>query len=124
MVIIILFSNTLFSQSSFKEEIGYVLVMEIVFSLMSYLVTHSQIYGNIITGFFDLVMGLAGLENASLKELHIQSILHYSICAGFISKSIFNFCLTKRYNKKIQFWSNFIGYNVLVFSGYYVDTLN
>ena len=73
LILIFLSSNSVFSQSSVKEEMEYVLAMEMVFGGMSYLATQDKFYGPVITECFALFMGLAGLENASLKELGIQS---------------------------------------------------
>tara|TARA_B100000315_G_C14595953_1_gene599325 strand:+ start:8235 stop:8624 length:390 start_codon:yes stop_codon:yes gene_type:complete len=124
LILVFLFSAQTFAQSTVLEEMGYVLAMEIVFGGMSYLATQEQWYGPAITGGFDLFMGLAGLENAGIKESGTQSVGHYLISAGFVAKSIYNFKFSKKHSKKFRFWANFIGYNVLVFSGYYLDTLN
>ncbi|MBL7011115.1 MAG: hypothetical protein ISR82_07820 [Candidatus Marinimicrobia bacterium] len=117
-------SSDTVSQINVLEEMGYVFAMETVFTGMSYLSSREQWYGPAITGGFDLFMGLAGLENASIKELESQKIGHYIISSGFIAKSMYNFHYGKKHNKKTRFWTNFIGYNLLVFAGYYLDTLN
>jgi len=117
-------SNDKNSQTSIWEEIGYILAMETVFTGMSYLASRKNGCGPAITGGFDLFMGLAGMKNASKQELGIQKTGHYLISAGFIAKSLYNFRFSKNHNKNNRFWINFIGFNVLVFFGYFLDTLN
>ena len=111
------------SQSSVLEELGYVLAMETVFTGMSFLGSRQNGWGPAITGGFDLFLGVAGLENASLKESGAQKTGHYLISAGFAAKALYNFHFGKGHSKKAQWWTNIIGYNVLVFAGYFLDTL-
>ncbi len=112
------------SQSSIWEEMGYVLAMETVFTGMSYLASRKNAYGPAISGGFDFLIGLAGIHNASIKESRIQATGHYLISAGFIAKGLYNFRLSKNHSSKTRFLTNFIGFNVLVFTGYFLDTLN
>ncbi len=112
------------SQTSLWEEMGYILAMETVFTGMSYLASRKNRYGPAIAGGFDLFMGLAGLPNASKQESGIQKTGHYLISAGFVAKSLFNFQFGKNHSKNARFLTNFIGFNVLVFTGYFLDTLN
>ena len=112
------------SQTSLWVEMGYVLAMETVFTGMSYLASRKKGCGPAIAGGFDLFMGMAGLQNASKQKSGIQTIGHYSISAGFIVKSLYNFQFGKNHSTNTRFWTNFIGFNVLVFIGYYLDTLN
>lgn len=112
------------AQISILEELGYILAMETVFTVMSFFASREQWYGHAITAGFDLFMGFAGLENASYKESTIQSNGHYMISAGFFAKSLYNLWFGKKHDKKVRFWTNFVGYNVLVFTGYFLDTLN
>ena len=112
------------SQSSLWEEIGYVLAMQTVFTGMSYLGSRKDTYGPAIAGSFDLFMGLAGLQNASKQKSGIQTTGHYLISAGFIAKSLYNFRFGNNHSKNTRFMINFIGFNVLVFTGYFLDTLN
>ena len=106
------------SQSSVLEELGYILAMETVFVGMSYLASRKQVYGPIATAGFDLFMGFAGLNNASYQEVG-----HYLISAGFFAKSLYNFKLSKDQSQKTRFLINFTAYNILVFTGYFLDSL-
>ena len=110
-------------QTSVLEEAGYVLAMESVFTGMSYLASQNNRWGPAIAGGFDLFIGVAGLQNASLQKTGVQKTGHYLITAGFIVKSLYNLRFGKRHSAKTKFWANFIGFNVLVFTGYYLDTL-
>lgn len=111
------------SQSSIWQEMGYVLAMETVFIGMGFLGSRQNGWGPAVTGGFDLVMGVAGLGNASLKESGVQKTGHYLVSAGFAAKSLYNFHFGKEHSEKVRFWTNVIGYNVLVFAGYFLDTL-
>ena len=110
-------------QSSVLEELGYILAMETVFVGMSYLASRKQVYGPIATAGFDLFMGFAGLNNASYKEAGIHEVGHYLISAGFFAKSLYNFKLSKDQSQKTRFLINFTAYNILVFTGYFLDSL-
>lgn len=111
------------SQTSIWTEVGYVLAMESVFTGMSLLGSRQDKWGPTITGAADLLFAVAGLENASLKAPGVQKIGHYWISAGFAAKALYNFRLGRDHSTNAQFWTNFIGYNVLVFAGYFLDTL-
>ena len=111
------------SQSSVLEELGYILAMETVFVGMSYLASRKQVYGPIATAGFDLFMGFAGLNNASYQEAGIHEVGHYLISAGFFAKSLYNFKLSKDQSQKTRFLINFTAYNILVFTGYFLDSL-
>lgn len=111
------------SKTSFWVELGYVMAMETVFTGMSYLASREKSYGRTIAGGFDLFMGFAGISNASHQKLQIQKTGHYLIAAGFIAKSLYNFHFGKKHKTNTKFYTNFISFNVLVFTGYYLDTL-
>ena len=111
------------SQPSVLEELGYILAMETVFVGMSYLASRKQVYGPIATAGFDLFMGFAGLNNASYQEAGIHEVGHYLISAGFFAKSLYNFKLSKDQSQKTRFLINFTAYNILVFTGYFLDSL-
>ena len=110
-------------QSSVLEELGYILAMETVFVGMSYLASRKQVYGPIATAGFDLFMGFAGLNNAFYQEARIHEVGHYLISAGFFAKSLYNFKLSKDQSQKTRFLINFTAYNILVFTGYFLDSL-
>ena len=110
-------------QSSVLEELGYILAMETVFVGMSYLASRKQVHGPIATAGFDLFMGFAGLNNASYQEAGIHEVGHYLISAGFFAKSLYNFKLSKDQSQKTRFLINFTAYNILVFTGYFLDSL-
>ena len=111
------------SQPSVLEELGYILAMETVFVGMSYLASRKQVYGPIATAGFDLFIGFAGLNNASYQEAGIHEVGHYLISAGFFAKSLYNFKLSKDQSQKTRFLINFTAYNILVFTGYFLDSL-
>ena len=111
------------SQTSVWTETGYVLAMETVFTGMSLLGSRQNGWGPAITGGVDLFFAVAGLENGSRKESGVQKTGHYLISAGFAAKALYNFRLGRDHSSNAQFWTNFVGYNVLVFAGYFLDTL-
>lgn len=111
------------SQTSVWTEMGYVLAMETVFTGMSLLGSRQNGWGPAITGGADLLIAGAGLENASGKDPGVQKTGHYLISVGFAAKSLYNFRLGRDHSSNAQFWTNLIGYNVLVFVGYFLDTL-
>ena len=112
------------AQTSFIVEVGYVAAMETVFLGMSYLASRDAGSGPVIAGGFDLAMAIAGALNQPGDDLAIQRVGHYLISAGFLAKSIYNFRLGKDHSQGVRFWVNFIGFNTLVFTGYYLDTLD
>ncbi|MGI9627881.1 MAG: hypothetical protein ACR2QM_13675 [Longimicrobiales bacterium] len=111
------------SRTSVWTEMGYVLAMETVFTGMSLLGSRQDDWGPVITGGGDLLIAVAGLENASRRESGVQRSGHYLISAGFAAKSLYNLRLGRDHSNNTQFWTNFVGYNVLVFIGYFLDTL-
>lgn len=90
---------------------------------MSYLASKEKPYGRRITGGFDSFMGVAGLLNSTQPHSGLQSTGYYLITAGFFAKALYNFHFSKNHTAKDRFWTNFVGFNVLVFTGYYLDTL-
>ncbi len=123
LMLVILSKTYSNAQPSALEEAGYILAMETVFTGMSYLANQKKYYGHFLTGGFDAYMGFAGIKNAFHKESGIVRIGYFVLSAGFFAKSLYNFHFSKDNSGKTQFWTNFIGYNVLVFSGYFLDTL-
>lgn len=111
------------SQTSIWEEMGYILAMETVFTGSSYLASRKNGYAPAIAGGFDVFIGLAGLKNASKQKSGIKKTGHYLISAGFIAKSLYTFRFGKNHSSNARFLTNFIGFNVLVFTGYFLDTL-
>ena len=109
--------------SSVWAEVGYVLAMETVFTGMSFLGSRPNRWGPAVTGAFDLFMAGAGVNGASHKEPGIQKTGHYAISAGFAAKSLYNLYWGRDHSSSAQFWTNLVGYNVLVFFGYFLDTL-
>ncbi len=111
------------SGSSTLEEIGYILAMETVFTGMSYLASREEGSGPAIAGGFDVLIGLAGIPNATIQDSNAKKAGYFLISAGFIAKSLYNFHYGENHDTKTRFLTNFIGFNVLVFTGYYLDTL-
>jgi len=112
------------SHTSIWTEMGYVLAMESFFTGMSYLASRKNNYGPTITGSFDLFMGFAGIHGVSNAKSITKKSGLLLISAGFIAKSLYNFRLGKNHETKTRFLTNFIGFNILVFTGYYLDALN
>lgn len=110
-------------KTSLTTELGYILAMETCFTGMSYLASRGNPYMRAIAGGFDLFMGTAGLANAGHQKTEGKKIGYYLLTAGFLAKSLYNFRLGKNHTSKTRFLVNFVGYNVLVFSGYYLDSL-
>ena len=105
------------------HELGYILAMETTFTGLSYLASRGPAYGPAVTGGFDIFMGLAGLNNSLYKKTKAQKLGFYLLSAGFIAKALYNFRFGRNHSSNVQFWTNFISYNVLVFSGYFLDSL-
>lgn len=111
------------SQTSILVELGYISAMEAVFIGMSYLGSRRNRWGPAIAGGFDLFMGGAGLVAAPHRTSEIATIGHYLISVGFLGKSLYNFWIGQDHSTGTRFWTNFVGFNVLVFTGYFLDTL-
>ncbi|KAA3615752.1 MAG: hypothetical protein D8M58_16295 [Calditrichaeota bacterium] len=110
-------------ETSIWVELGYITAMETVFTGMSYLASRDNDYGPAIAGGFDLFMGGAGIGNIAANESKLLKTGYILISAGFLTKSLYNFKLGKDHSQKKRFWTNFVGFNVLVFTGYFLDTL-
>jgi len=123
IVLSLLTGSILYAQSSTLEELGYISAMELTFAGMSYIATQDQWHGEKIAGGFDVFMAVGGLKNASHQEPGIHTIGYYLLSAGFFAKAYFNIQMTEQRNSKEVFWINFIAYNALVFSGYFLDSL-
>ncbi|MBT4991386.1 MAG: hypothetical protein HOM94_06655, partial [Candidatus Marinimicrobia bacterium] len=119
----LLTGSILYAQSSTLEELGYISAMELTFAGMSYIATQDQWHGEKIAGGFDVIMAVGGLKNAAYQEPGIHTIGYYLLSAGFFAKAYFNIQMTEQRNSKEVFWINFIAYNALVFSGYFLDSL-
>lgn len=105
------------------QELGYILAMETVFTGLSYLARKDNGWGPAVTIGFDAAMAVAGFVAAPHRGSDIQTMGHYVIAAGFAAKSLYHFRFAKNHSKKVRFWASLAAYNVLVFSGYYLDTL-
>lgn len=107
------------------QEAGYILAMQTVFIGTSILSSKKKLYGHVLVSGFDLFMSLAGIKNASNKQLDIQRNGYYLLGLGFLSKSIYNTGLINlNHSSKTKFWINYISFNILVYSGYYLDSLD
>ncbi len=99
--------------------------MQTVFIGTSILSSKKKLYGHVLVSGFDLFMSLAGIKNASNKQLDIQRNGYYLLGLGFLSKSIYNTGLINlNHSSKTKFWINYISFNILVYSGYYLDSLD
>ena len=110
-------------QSPIWVELGYISAMEAIFVGMSYLASRNRVYGPVAASSFDLFLGFAGLNNASYQDTGVHKVGHYLISASFFIKSLYNFKLGKNQSKSKRFWINFSAYNILVFTGYFLDSL-
>lgn len=99
-------------------EIGYITAMQTTFTGLSYLASRKN---PALVGGIDLLMGVAGFANIPHKESKLQKAGYYFVSAGFLAKALYNFRFAKNHNKRVRFWTNFIGFNILVFTGYAVD---
>ena len=72
------------------QEAGYILAMQTVFIGTSILSSKKKLYGHVLVSGFDLFMSVAGIKNASNKQLDIQRNGYYLLGLGFFSKSIYN----------------------------------
>lgn len=106
---------------SFWVEAGYVVAMETVFTGMSFLASRDDGRVRAVTGGFDAFMGVAGLGNAVVKKPRVQRVGHFLIATGFIAKAAYNFGLSRNHSRRQRFLTNYVGFNVLVFTGYYLD---
>ncbi len=104
-------------------ELGYISAMELTFAGMSYLASRDHWAGPVAAGGFDLFMGYAGIQNALHQDAMLNQVGYVALSAGFLAKALYNFKFGKDHSAKDRFKVNFIGYNVLVFSGYYLDSL-
>ena len=103
------------------EEAGYVLAMEATFATMSYLSMQDEYYGHYAIGGFDTFMAYSGFMQALARHQEVPEYRGmFLIATGFLLKSIYNLQSAKIDDKNRLFWTNFIAYNLLVFSGYYI----
>lgn len=112
-----------YAQSSALEEAGYILAQQTAFAGLSYLANKENYYGHLIVAAFDLFFAYAGVQNGLHKDLQIQKIGYFLLSAGFAAKAAYTMHFGKDHSDKTRFWTNFAAYNVLVYSGYYLDTL-
>ena len=104
------------------KELGYVSLMETTFLGFSYLSTVTR--GNYIVSAFDLLIGMAGFSSNSKKNQKNYQFGYNLISILFLVKSLYNINNFGIKNHSSQFSINFVSYNVLVFSGYFLDFLN
>ena len=65
------------------QEAGYILAMQTVFLGTSILASKKKLYGYVLVSGLDLFMSIAGIKNASHKQLEIQRNGYYLIGLGF-----------------------------------------
>jgi len=125
LIVIIIFSSTsVYAQPSILEEAGYILAQQAAFGGLSYLATKENVYGHLIVGAFDIFFAVAGIQNGLHKELGVQQIGYYLLSSGFLAKAGYTLHFGKNQSDKKQFWVNYVAYNVLVYSGYFLDSLS
>ncbi|MBL7013030.1 MAG: hypothetical protein ISR83_01290 [Candidatus Marinimicrobia bacterium] len=116
-------TTPIFAQTSIMEELGYISLQQVTFGSVSYLASQDKWYGKQFAGGFDAFMSVAGVNNALVQESGIQSIGYYLLSAGFFAKSFYNFKYAGDRTSKEVFWVNYIGYNILVYFGYFLDSI-
>jgi len=124
LFLFILSLNKTFSKSNIAEETGYILAQQVAFTGLSILANKKNYYGHIIVGGIDLFFSYAGIQNGLYKDLQIQKTAYLLLSSGFVMKAAYTMHFGKNHTDNIRFWTNFIAYNVLVYSGYYLDTLS
>ncbi len=122
--ILIIASSHIYAQSSIAEEAGYILAQQAAFTGLSALANKENVYGHLIVGAFDLFFTYAGIQNGLQKDQEIQKIGYYLLSAGFTAKAAYTMHFGKDHSNKKRFWTNFIAYNILVYTGYFLDTLS
>ena len=110
------------NEINWLKELGYVSLMETSFLGFSYLSKGNK--GKYIVSVFDLFIGMAGLSSNPNKSQKNYQFGYNLISILFLSKSIYNINNFGIKNHSSQFSINFISYNILVFTGYYLDFLN
>ena len=96
--------------------------METSFLGFSYLSKGNKV--KYIVSVFDLFIGMAGLSSNPKKSQKNYKFGYNLISILFLGKSIYNINNFGIKNHSSQFPINFISYNILVFTGYYLDFLN
>jgi hypothetical protein len=124
LILLLFLSTTTYSQSSIAEEAGYILAQQVAVTGLSYLANQEKIYGHLIVGALDLFFAFAGVQNGFVKEKNIQKIGYMVISAGFAAKGAYTAHYGKNDSDKKRFWTNFITFNTLMYSGYLLDTLS
>ena len=110
------------NEINWLKELGYVSLMETSFLGFSYLSKGNK--GKYIVSVFDLFIGMAGLSSNPKKSQKNYQFGYNLISILFLGKSIYNINNFGIKNHSSQFPINFISYNILVFTGYYLDFLN
>ena len=110
------------NEINWLKELGYVSLMETSFLGFSYLSKFSR--GKYIVSVFDLFIGMAGLSSNPKKSQKNYQFGYNLISILFLVKSLYNINNFGIKNHSSQFPINFISYNILVFTGYYLDFLN
>lgn len=123
-VLLIYPSSSTFSQSSVIEEAGYILAQQAAFGGLSYLVTKEKVYGHLLVGAIDIFFVYAGIQNGLQKEINAQQIGYYLLSTGFLAKAGYATYFGKKHSYKKRFWVNYVAYNVLVYSGYFLDSIS
>jgi hypothetical protein len=124
LILLLILSSSAMAQSTLKEEAGYILAQQVVVTGLSYLANQEKFYGHLIVGALDLFFAFAGIQNGFVKEKNIQKIGYMIISAGFAAKGAYTAHYGKNDSDKKRFWTNFITFNTLMYSGYLLDTLS
>ncbi len=121
---IIFTSSSVMAQSTVVEEAGYILAQQAAFGGLSVLANKEKVKGHLIVGAFDVFFAYAGIQNGLHKELGSQQVGYFLLSTGFLAKSAYTMHFGKGHSNKKRFWVNYVAYNVLVYSGYFLDSLS
>ena len=124
LALIIFASTTAMAQSTVAEEAGYILAQQAAFIGLSVLANKEKVYGHLIVGALDIFFTYAGIQNGLHKELGSQQVGYFLLSTGFLAKATYTMHFGKGHTDKKRFWINFVAYNVLVYTGYYLDSLS
>ncbi len=105
-------------------ELSYIVAQQVAFGGLSYLASREQGYGPYISGGFDVFIGAAGALNIMGSPSLKLQLGYAALTAGFIAKSAYTFKFSSGHSINQKFWVSYIAYNVLIYFGYFLDSLN
>ncbi len=110
-------------ETPLTHEIGYILAQQIAFGGLSYLASRKSGYGPYISGGFDVFIGGVGALNLMSQIYPKLQIGYAAITLGFFAKTAYTFKWSISHTVKEKFWASYLAYNLLIYFGYYLDSL-